>query len=239
MKKVWMLFVLCSLTLICCVSPAEAAGTTPTTKMVVGEVAADNTVDVEIYLENNPGIITMILEVGYDKDVMTLLKVQDAGILGTAMHTDNLALNPYQLTWNNATAVSDYRANGKLVTLTFKVNDQAVEGKYPISLNCHSTMNYDMDDVTFAAEGGMLVVEKVSYNPANGNVAVRALPKGTSAVYAVAYADGQMLCCEMRTGVGVLTLSEAGNADMVRVIYLGNGRQPVSAADTVFSLGLN
>lgn len=127
------------------------------------------TVDVEVELKNNPGIITMILQLGYDANTMTLTKVTDAGVLGAAMHTNNLNLNPYQLTWNNGTAPSDFVPNGKIVTLTFKIAADAKEGSYPITLSCNSTMNYALENVEFTTMNGTVTVSKTLIGDIDGD----------------------------------------------------------------------
>lgn len=128
-----------------------------------------DTVSITIALENNPGIITMILEVGYDTSVMTLTGVTDGGILGTAMHTDKLTMDPYQLTWNNGTAPSNFTAVGDLVTLTFTIAEDAPEGSYDITLSCSDALNYDMDEVRFLTMGSTLTVTNVLPGDVNGD----------------------------------------------------------------------
>ena len=88
-------------------------------KITVGAVKgrAGETVDVVVSMEKNPGIVTLLLKLGYDTDVMTLTAVNDAGILGKAVHTDNLNMNPYQLTWDNGTSTTNFTSVGDLATL--------------------------------------------------------------------------------------------------------------------------
>lgn len=135
---------------------------------------AGETVDVVVSMEKNPGIVTLLLKLGYDADVMTLTAVNDAGILGTAMHTDDLTMNPYQLTWNNGTVTSNFTSVGNLVTLSFTISEDAEEGTYPITLDYSydDTMNLDMDSVEFATEGSVLTVSNVVVGDVNGDGAI-------------------------------------------------------------------
>ena len=122
---------------------------------------AGKTVEVTVELSNNPGVISVLLEVQYNASVLTLTEVSDGGILGTAMHSDNLTLNPYVLSWANDTIASDITANGTMVTLTFAVAENAPLGEYPITLVPETAefYNYDVDFVDFNLVGGSVTVE--------------------------------------------------------------------------------
>lgn len=122
---------------------------------------AGKTVEVSISLKNNPGIVSATLQVGYDSDVLTLVKVTDAGLLGTTAHKPELA-NPYTLVWVNDTATSNFTSDGTIVTLTFEVAEDAALGKYPITVS-YDYDNYDVYNVK---------AEKVKLYSVNGNVEV-------------------------------------------------------------------
>ncbi|MBQ3194540.1 MAG: InlB B-repeat-containing protein [Oscillospiraceae bacterium] len=123
---------------------------------------AGQQVAVTISLENNPGLASMQLSVGYDSDVLTLVSVTDGGHLGTAVHSDNVAANPYTLTWANDLATENFTYNGSIVTLNFLVAEDAEEGRTPITVS-YDYNNYDIFDV----DG-----EKVRFNTENGYVDV-------------------------------------------------------------------
>lgn len=92
----------------------------------VGSTTAspDEIVEVPIYINNNPGIAALSLEVSYDSK-LALLSVADNGILGEYLHGNDFNMNPYKLTWNN---MSDYSSNGTIVTLQFRVNTDCRDG---------------------------------------------------------------------------------------------------------------
>ena len=54
------------------------------------------TVDVDISIKNNPGLVGMTLDVDFDSSVMELVKVTDSGLLGTNYHKPELE-SPYTL----------------------------------------------------------------------------------------------------------------------------------------------
>lgn len=130
------------------------------------EAKAGETVEVTVSLENNPGIISMLLSVTYDRSAMTLKEVKDAGILGESLHSNNLGVNPYILFWSNGTAKSDITANGTIATLMFEISENAVTGDYPIKVSYDKKQdgifNFDMDPVDFAIENGSISVEGIA-----------------------------------------------------------------------------
>lgn len=131
-------------------------------KVSEAEAKAGETVDIEISLENNPGIISMLLSVDYDKSVFALKEVKDAGILGSQLHSNNVSVNPYTLFWSNGTAKTDFTANGTVATLTFSVAENAVTGNYPIKVaydkQKDGIFNFNLEAVDFAIENGSISV---------------------------------------------------------------------------------
>ena len=125
-----------------------------------------DTVDVKISLSNNPGIVSATIKVDYDSNVLTLTKVTDAGVLGTQSHKPEYT-SPYTLAWANDTATTNYTVNGTIVTLTFKVGNNAENGKsYPISLsynyNNYEIYDKDLNPVEFSISNGSISVTQSS-----------------------------------------------------------------------------
>lgn len=125
------------------------------------------TVDVEVSLSNNPGIASMRLNVGYDSNALTLVGVADFGKLGRQLHADNYGQNPYTLCWNNS-LTADYTADGNVVTLKFKINDNAPEGDYPITVSYDNTnddiFNANLEPVEFSITDGKVIVSETAPN---------------------------------------------------------------------------
>ncbi len=134
-------------------------------KISVGTAVASKgaVVEVPVSIWGNPGFVMAALTVDYDKDALTLQGVTDGGILGTAMHTPNYALYPYQLTWHNPTVTQNITANGVIATLIFKVADNAPVGTYNISISYDNSdfdiVDFDYNPVEFACEAGSVTVE--------------------------------------------------------------------------------
>ena len=146
MKRIsaWVL-VLCMILLNAPMQAQAATFTNPTVSATAVTGAPGETVSVEIVMHNNPGIVSMIMRVGYDSSVLTLKSVTDGGILGTSIHSDNYAKNPYQLTWANDLATTNFTANGTLATLTFEIAANAAGGTYPIEVS-YTKNNFEIFD---------------------------------------------------------------------------------------------
>ena len=130
---------------------------------------AGEDVDVTIALENNPGLISMLLRVGYDASALQLTGVTDAGVLGTQYHNTDLTLNPYILSWADDTATEDNIYNGVIVTLHFKVLEGAGAGNYPITLSYDEDepdiYNSKFESVHFDLQAGEIVVKADTPEP--------------------------------------------------------------------------
>ena len=133
--------------------------------------SAGSTVAVNISIANNPGFVTMGIQVAYDSN-LTLLSVSDTGLVLGQMFSTEIE-NPQPLYWANPTATADCTVNGKIATLTFKVADNAEEGEYHIRVS-YDYDNYDIynqsgEAVQFATVNGTLTVTDVVYGDVNGD----------------------------------------------------------------------
>lgn len=143
-----------------------------TNATIIGEhavAAVGENVTVTINLVNNPGIIAMKLLVSFDTENLTLVKVTDAGVLGTQYHKPEL-VSPYTLSWGMDTATENCTVNGTIATLEFAVSEDVETGtKLPIEisydLNNYDICDYDGNIVEFAVEDGSITVGTISANP--------------------------------------------------------------------------
>ncbi|MBQ3526979.1 MAG: hypothetical protein IJA52_00275 [Clostridia bacterium] len=146
LKKIISMILAGALMLICISLPCAALDSAaPCVAASSAKAGRGETVDVEIYLENNPGIVSMTLTVEYDTDALTLLSVTDAGVFGAQSHKPEME-SPYTLVWCNDTATENFMVEGTIATLTFCVNEGAEEGaSYPVKLS-YSYKSYDIYD---------------------------------------------------------------------------------------------
>ena len=135
----------------------------PRAQLRVGTAAANpgDTVQIPIRLEASTGLVAARLKISYDSNTMALVAVSDGGILGEHVFGADLASNPYIVVWENGLAASNYTGTGTLVTLTFRVKDNAPEGSYPVSVTYDSeeVYNKDLENVELSVVNGSVQVE--------------------------------------------------------------------------------
>lgn len=142
---------------------------TPTIALADVEANAGDTIEVPIYIQNNPGLIALKFSVSYDAEVLTLLSAIDAGIFGSgnAYFGKRLTDIPYVLLWEDALADDNYQGNGLLATLTFKVADGAQTGETAVSISMDngSTIDVDLTEIHFDVKGSTVSVTKTEIPP--------------------------------------------------------------------------
>ena len=132
-------------------------------------VAAGEVADVTISLLNNPGIVSMKLNVNFDSSAMKLVSVEDKGNLGATVHSNQL-INPYVLSWANDTASENLTFSGDIVTLQFEIAENVEDGTVlPIEitydLDNYDICNVDLEKVEFAIDNGSVTVGKAEATP--------------------------------------------------------------------------
>ncbi|MCR5151324.1 MAG: InlB B-repeat-containing protein [Clostridiales bacterium] len=118
------------------------------------------TADVPINISGNPGIVSIKLSVSYDSDYLQLVSASKGTVFGTVTPTfsQNLADNPYVITFTDGTATENHSSDGALVNLKFKL---LKEGKTDLSVTFSSAKNKDLQKVNFTTQAG-----SVTINPA-------------------------------------------------------------------------
>lgn len=117
------------------------------------------TVDVDITISDNPGIIDARLYVAYNADKLELVGVKDAELLNGYMSSDKLTVNPYCLSWEDSLTGENNTANGTVATLTFKLKDScAVGDTMQLDLTYDSVFDTDEQPVQFRAVNGSVTV---------------------------------------------------------------------------------
>jgi len=118
-----------------------------------GEAAPGETVTLSVSLNNNPGICSFALSFDYDADSLTLEEVTRSDSLGGQFNFAKRAV------W---IAFGDYKKDGEILTLTFRVSDSAKSGsEYPVSVSYASgdICNFNEDDVDFTVVAGSIKVK--------------------------------------------------------------------------------
>ena len=119
-------------------------------------------VTVIVSLENNPGFLTMALEMSFDSDVLTLTKVSNG-----ADFTDYNFTGPKnkvsgcRAAWFS-TDLPEEILDGDVMTLQFTVADNAASGRYPITISCPddgSTLDGNKNVIALANAIGYITVD--------------------------------------------------------------------------------
>ena len=103
-----------------------------------------------VYIDNNPGLVSLKLAIDYDTSKLELIKAEAGeGFAGDDMYYGPMTA-PFNANWINALNPNN-TTSGVFVTLTFKVKDDAVEGPTPITVRYDDAdlFNYDFEPVLF------------------------------------------------------------------------------------------
>ncbi len=106
--------------------------------------------DVTVSLENNKGFSNIGIEIGYAENVMSIDEIiPNDEVNANFTSAESLNTNPFNISWDS---IENNTFNGKLITIRFKINDDAPIGSYPITVDFYKGVNgqySDGDDVNY------------------------------------------------------------------------------------------
>ncbi len=141
---------------------AFAVGNAPT--FVAGEASGlpGDTVTVTVSTANNPGIVSMVIDVAYDANVLELKSIGGQDFAATSFGP--LTSNPIRVNWCDAISPNN-STNGVVAVLTFKIKDNAPVGDSVITLEDDPASVYDFDynDVAFETQNGKVTVRECEH----------------------------------------------------------------------------
>ena len=109
-----------------------------------------DTVTVNVYLQNNPGIGAMRFAISYDSNILEAPSITGTGMLG-----GNWTINDYAL-WDGG---ADSNYNGVILTLTFKVKADAKVGSVAnVTVSCIDAWSFETGEVTITSTVGTVKV---------------------------------------------------------------------------------
>lgn len=116
-----------------------------------------NTVTVTVSTVNNSGIISMLLQLGYDSNALKVQSVDGADFANVAFGPTDA--NPIAINWVDGLN-PDNTTDGTVAIITFKVKEDALEGIYPITLTYAQEDVFDenLEDVYFNVQNGSVEV---------------------------------------------------------------------------------
>lgn len=157
MKKYLAFFVAMLMSLSIATVFAEDGDFTVTVKST--EAMPGDRVDVDFVLENNPGVIAIILAMDYDETRLKLVDAKDGGLLEGAVFGDDYAKKPFKFVWASASH-DNFSDDGTLVTVTFEVAMDAPEGDAYIRLahNAKNIINVNNEKIPLTDVSGYIKV---------------------------------------------------------------------------------
>ena len=128
------------------------------------ESISGNNVEVNVSLENNPGIMVMVISFEYDENAMKLVKVLNGDVFtnknGYVFTSPRNMASECRALWYTLEDECTI-ASGTVVTLVFEVFDSTQKGSYPVTIRYNSDDVIDMNEENLALEiiNGQIIVE--------------------------------------------------------------------------------
>jgi len=141
---------------------------------VIGTAEANpgELVDIDVVFRNNPGIIAALFSLEYDRERLSLAGVKDGKLLEGAVFGKSTEDYPYRMVWNSA-STKNFTDDGILVTLTFKVKDNAPAGIAFVKLSYNKNDVFDVElsnTAVLVVDGEVAVKGKASSGSGGGYV---------------------------------------------------------------------
>ena len=92
------------------------------------------TFNIDVSIENNPGLITMKFAVSWGEG-LELVAVSNSGLLNGWTQPSPTITSPYTLRWADSLATANNTSNGKIATLTFKINNNTNVGQKSVNIS--------------------------------------------------------------------------------------------------------
>lgn len=112
------------------------------------EVDAGEIVELNLTLNNNPGIAGLAISLKYDENVFTLSETRDGKMFSGFTAGKNFI-------WDESENVTE---NGTLATFVFNVSENAASADYNIDIIVRSCVNIDLEDVDCNVSSGIIKV---------------------------------------------------------------------------------
>lgn len=128
----------------------------------IGTVAAykESVVTLPMSIRNNPGIVSMYLEVSYDTSRLELIEVFDQGLLKDPSFGNNFTSVPVAINWDGSVLSQNITQDGTVAMLQFQVLDDAPIGfaEVTVSYGQNGILNRDLQSLSFDVKSGGISV---------------------------------------------------------------------------------
>jgi len=150
------------------------------TTVIVDNVygSPEGTVDVNVTIENNPGILGAILSFSYDEGLTLVNAVAGDALSSLVMSKPGIYTSPCQFAWDGESINENDIKDGIVVTLTFEISKDAVPGtnlNVGVSYTKGDIIDANLKPVTLKTVSGKVAV--IDYTPGdlNGDKRINAL----------------------------------------------------------------
>lgn len=161
-KRIRFLMMLCLVLAMAFASPQRilAAEDGNTVLVLKGrEPSADGEIEIDVIVEENTGVCSMLLSLEYDTSVLTLTDLEYGSALSSLspIHTntnteDGYGIYPFRISYLGE---DNDASTGTMMTLRFRVHDHAPEGSYLI------TFTYERDKAVSYLKDGQILTKNL------------------------------------------------------------------------------
>ena len=180
--------------------------------------------EIELALEQNPGVCTLSLEISFDPAQLRLEEIKNGSVFGKTEFNPDKA-NPYLITWIYA-GPENITETGVLCTLRFTVLSEATAGTATISAVCKDAFDTDLAFVPFAPASAEITVLEVAAGDLDGNRAVNS----ADAIYLLYHTLFGNARYPVSQEVDYDKNETVNSADAIYLLYhtlFGSGRYPL------------
>lgn len=134
--------------------------TEPTLIVKTVKTRAGDKIEVPVSVQNNPGLLGMVVNLQYDDNALTLTEVSNGSLLENYMFTPPKNMKSgCNAAWNINDVPSDIQ-DGEIAILHFKVSEKAQAGAYAISVSClNDAFDESFQAFSFESIQGFINVE--------------------------------------------------------------------------------
>ncbi len=178
---------------------------------------AGESITVPLYIENNPGVLGMMLKVSYDEELTLTAITQSTGEDNSALESldftpgKDLTANPINVGWDGLDADS---TNGKILNMTFTIPEDAEDGKVydvKISYSIGDVYDNDFNDIDLAVVDGSITVKNYTIGDVNDDGTINMkdvtlLRRGVIGGYGVTLNEAADVNCDGVTNMKDVTI---------------------------------
>lgn len=120
-----------------------------------------STVELNINIENNPGIAALQLNVEYSDTDLELLSIENGGVFDDSITYSPLDIKPVVISWFASNSQNN-SANGTIAKLKFKIRESAKSNTVKLSYDPDNVFNISFDNIYFETVDGYVTVKEKS-----------------------------------------------------------------------------